>query len=263
MPVNRYEWLKGVLQAASLNASDKALASALAVAFFNEKTRQLNPSPSRLAFFLGVSEATVRRSRRALAASGWLCLEGGGGRGNFRNYILTSPGKVVPIQAAKIDFVKGCKYAHREAKRGSDLHKKGYKSAHPYIEQYKEQIAPAQARFGKTRFSGNPFDGPIPIKSEDRDALRSWSDWLVATGHPDLSNYHIHVQGYVLLPFRRAPSDERREIDARDYFAALAFEVEDQRELQAEECTEDQEGDGLGAPIDVQVMVSQGGEKNG
>ena len=60
--INRFEWLKAVLQAEGLTPTAKTVASALAVKFFNEESGQMNPTQETLADFLKVLDPTSQIS---------------------------------------------------------------------------------------------------------------------------------------------------------------------------------------------------------
>lgn len=100
--LNRFEWLKAVLQCSGLNSSTKAVASALSVQFANDKTGQLNPSLKTLDEFLaGMSLATIKRCLRQLVEFGWLFRSEGRGAGNHTEYDLRAPCKIIPFRPKK------------------------------------------------------------------------------------------------------------------------------------------------------------------
>ncbi|QFT74915.1 helix-turn-helix domain-containing protein [Ruegeria sp. THAF33] len=100
--LNRFEWLKAVLQCADLNSSTKAVASALSAQFANDKTGQLNPSLNTLVEFLaGMSLATIKRCLRQLVEFGWLNRTEGRGAGNCTEYDLRAPSKIIPFRPQK------------------------------------------------------------------------------------------------------------------------------------------------------------------
>ena len=87
--LNRFEWLKAVLQCADLNSSTKVVASALSVQFANDQTGQLNPSLKTLDEFLaGMFLAIMKRCLRQLVEFGWLFRTEGRGAGNSTEYDL-------------------------------------------------------------------------------------------------------------------------------------------------------------------------------
>ncbi|MBT8153799.1 helix-turn-helix domain-containing protein [Epibacterium ulvae] len=100
--LNRFEWLKAVLQCADLNSSTKAVASALSVQFTNDKTGQLNPSLNTLGEFLaGMSLATIKRCLKQLIECGRLFRTEGRGAGNHTEYALLTRCKIIPFRRKK------------------------------------------------------------------------------------------------------------------------------------------------------------------
>ncbi|MCV6595950.1 MAG: helix-turn-helix domain-containing protein [Mangrovicoccus sp.] len=136
--LNRFEWLKAVLQSADLNSSTKAVASALSVQFANDKTGQLNPSLKTLDEFLaGMSLATIKRCLKQLVEFGWLFRSEGRGAGNHTEYDLRAPAKIIPFRPKK----KGAPVSLSKAQKGSSAIGKGRMRDLSYIkiEQSKEQ----------------------------------------------------------------------------------------------------------------------------
>lgn len=119
--INRFEWQKAVLQSADLNATAKALASAMAVQFANDETGQLNPSVTTLADYLKASKASIKRAVKALVDGGWLGRTEGRGRGNRTVYRLLSPGRVVALPARK----KGAESAPKKGRTHAPSPEKG------------------------------------------------------------------------------------------------------------------------------------------
>ncbi|MDO6726255.1 hypothetical protein Q4544_04840 [Cognatishimia sp. 1_MG-2023] len=138
--LNRFEWLKAVLQCADLNSSTKAVASALSVQFANDKTGQLNPSLNILDEFLaGMSLATIKRCLRQLVEFGWLFRTEGRGAGNNTEYDLRAPRKINPFRTRK----KGATASFSDAEKGSPMIEKRLTGDLSYIKekQSKEQKA--------------------------------------------------------------------------------------------------------------------------
>ncbi len=136
--LNRFEWLKAVLQCADLNSSTKAVASALSVQFANDKTGQLNPSLNTLVEFLaGMSLATIKRCLRQLVEFGWLFRTEGRGAGNCTKYDLRAPSKIIPFRPKK----KSAPMSLSNTEKGSIVVKKRLTGDLSYIEieQSKEQ----------------------------------------------------------------------------------------------------------------------------
>lgn len=99
--INRFEWLKAVLQAEGLSPTAKNVASALAVQFARDTTGQLNPSQNTLADYLKVHKDTVKRVMRELRNAGWVLVLGVGGRSKAPQVNLVSPGKIVPFRSSE------------------------------------------------------------------------------------------------------------------------------------------------------------------
>lgn len=136
--LNRFEWLKAVLQSADLNSSTKAVASALSVQFANDKTGQLNPSLKTLDEFLaGMSLATIKRCLKQLVEFGWLFRTEGRGAGNYTEYGLRAPAKIIPFRTKK----KGAFVSLSKGPNGSSVTCKGLMGDLSYkkIEQSKKQ----------------------------------------------------------------------------------------------------------------------------
>lgn len=233
--LNRFEWLKAVLQVDGLSGTAKALASALAVQFFNDDTGQLNPSQKTLADFLKVHEDTVKRLLRELRNAGWLVSIGDGGRGKAPKLRLLSPSKIIPFRPAKGGRIapqsapeRGADMHPKAEKRGADLQEKGGGNIprHYKEEQYKEQRARPWKAFSNHRFPGNCTDGVMYLdKSKHYHELTAWSDWLRSQGFPDLCALPIRVETgkatLFALPFRKVPEGEEQTKAALAYFTTL------------------------------------------
>ncbi|MEP2682254.1 MAG: hypothetical protein ABJP44_11350 [Sulfitobacter sp.] len=156
--LNRFEWLKAVLQCADLNSSTKVVAAALAVQFANDKTGQLNPSLKTLDTYLAsVSLATIKRCLRHLDEAGWLFRTEGRGAGNCTQYELRAPCQIVPFRAKK----KGASMRFQGEKKGSTLNEKGVTYETSYItDKRSEELMPSTEK--------TYSDGQVPhIKSVD------------------------------------------------------------------------------------------------
>ena len=92
--LNRFEWLKAVLQVKELNSSSQVVAAALSVQFANDETGQINPAMKTLAEYLKMALSTVKRAIKELVAAGWLSRTEGRGAGNRTRYTLRSPYRV-------------------------------------------------------------------------------------------------------------------------------------------------------------------------
>ncbi|MCB1349281.1 MAG: hypothetical protein KDK11_11815 [Maritimibacter sp.] len=235
--LNRFEWLKAVMQAEDLNPAAKNVATALAVQFANDQTGQINPSVVTLADYLKTSGDTVKRAVRALVEGGWLGRTEGRGRGNRTTYILLSPGRVVAISDAKkgagLPREKGGSVALSHMQKGADMHEKGGNAAPSRIEQSFEQNgAPAEGyrqaeRYRHHRFAGNAWEGPAMVSGADHAALGEWGRWLIAEGFPPLAAFPIKRAGgkrgseFYGLPWKRPPTTAQTADEARAYFASM------------------------------------------
>lgn len=229
--INRFEWLKAVMQSAELNATAKALASAMAVQFANEQTGQLNPAVDTLADYLKTSKDSIKRAVKALVDGGWLGRTEGRGRGNRTVYRLVSPGKIVAFRSAKRVAEpapeKGAT-PHLQAKeKGADLRGKGGNAAPSYIEQSLEQNGAALEPWHHHQFSGKSYTGLTLIRESDHPKMSEWGRWLKAEGFPPLSLFPIREEGgrksgpLVRLPWDEPPKTEAQRREARAFFASL------------------------------------------
>lgn len=229
--INRFEWLKAVMQSEGLNAGAKLVASAMAVQFANDETGQLNPSLRTLAGYVKASSDTVKRSVKALVEGGWLARTEGRGRGNKTTYRLASPGKIIslahPEKGAKSPNIKGGKSAPLPKEKGANLRGKGGKSAPSYIEQSIEQKDRPFAAFQNHRFNGSPFNGPTYIPQKDWNRLNPWADWLADHGFPKLIDIPISAAGskpgtsVFALPYSQPPKNPDQTAEAIAYFTAM------------------------------------------
>lgn len=156
--LNRFEWLKAVLQSAALNSSTKAVASALSVQFANDETGQLNPSLKTLDQFLsGMSLATIKRCLRQLVEFGWLFRTEGRGAGNHTEYDLRAPCKIIPFRPKK----KGAPVLLPNPEKGSLVTEKRLTGELSYIkdEQSKEQNPALEPDLPDGRPSGSARGG--------------------------------------------------------------------------------------------------------
>lgn len=228
--INRFEWLKAVMQCDGLNPGAKLVASAMAVQFANDETGQLNPSVQTLANYVKASTDTVKRAVKSLVQAGWLGRTEGRGRGNKTTYRLASPGKIItlsrPEKGAKSPQIKGGTAAPLREKKGANLHRKGGKSAPSYIEQSLEQKERAWDAFAKHRFPGNFTDGAMYLdKSKQYHDLTAWSEWLRKHGLPKLCEMPISAKSgkstIFALPYRTPPNREDQVKEAVAYFTAM------------------------------------------
>lgn len=152
--LNRFEWLKAVLQCADLKSSTKAVAAALSVQFANDKTGQLNPSLKTLDEFLaGMSLATIKRCLRQLVELGWLFRTEGRGAGNCTEYVLRAPCKIIPFRQKK----KGAPVSFSNDEKGSPVTEKRLTGELSYTKdkQSKEQNPSLEPNLPDGRSSGS------------------------------------------------------------------------------------------------------------
>ena len=109
--LNRFEWIKAVMQVETLSATTRLVASALAIQFANDKTGQINPSQETITDYLKVHPDTVKRALRELRKAGWLTSLSDGGRGKSPKLRLLSPSTTLPFRPSKGgEFGFCCKY---------------------------------------------------------------------------------------------------------------------------------------------------------
>ncbi|MEM7720749.1 MAG: helix-turn-helix domain-containing protein [Pseudomonadota bacterium] len=232
--INRFEWLKAVMQSDQLTPSAKLVASAMAVQFANGDTGQLNPSMQTLADYVKASTDTVKRAVRSLVEAGWLGRTEGRGRGNKTAYRLASPGKIITLSPEKRGSnqpsEKGGMGAPSPKEKGALVHGKGGAGAPSYIEQSSEQNDGRDEQWRNHRFEGVNFSGPTYVSKDDYGVLNSWGDWLRRQGLPGLCQMNIQrstdgkrgkPQTVYLLPRRLPPETDRQAQDARAYFASM------------------------------------------
>ncbi|MEX0303973.1 MAG: helix-turn-helix domain-containing protein [Leisingera sp.] len=176
--LNRFEWLKAILQCADLNSSTKAVASALSVQFANDKTGQLNPSLRTLNEFLaGMSLATIKRCLRQLVEFGWLFRTEGRGAGNHTEYDLRAPAKIIPFRPRK----RGASVSLSKAEKGSSATDKRLMDELPFIkeEQSNEQNPSLEPDLPDGRPSGSARgDGSRAVfVSRQSFGCRQWEDF--------------------------------------------------------------------------------------
>lgn len=205
--INRFEWLKAVMQAESLTPTAKVVASALAVKFFNADTGQLNPKQETVADFVKVHRDTVKRVLRELRNAGWLLITGTGGRSQTPDYHLRSPGKIVPFGGEK----RGDKLSPEPKKRGDNLCEKGGQIIPPHYKE--EQTLEQKAREpDKPTASRCPSFSPRIVPEEDTETVLEWNRWLCERNYPPIQSLGVRgseagVVGY-RMPRRYVPSDE-------------------------------------------------------
>lgn len=199
--LNRFEWLKAVLQVKDLKPSAQVVAAALSVQFANDETGQINPAVKTLAEYLHMSLATVKRAIKELVAAGWLHRTEGRGAGNRTRYKLLAPCKIATFRP-KNPKKKGAQLHLSDQEKGSSVTQKGVSPEPSYKEQSKKQ---------KARLAPSP---DLPIERQSGETLRfvpggggyferEWDDALRRFGLPTLSRGLPQViedgrKGYVL-----------------------------------------------------------------
>ena len=111
--LNRFEWIKAVMQVETLSATTRLVASALAIQFANDKTGQINPSQETITDYLKVHPDTVKRALRELRKAGWLTSLSDGGRGKSPKLRLLSPSTTLPFRPSK-----GGEFVHSSSQKG-------------------------------------------------------------------------------------------------------------------------------------------------
>ncbi|QFT45369.1 hypothetical protein FIU97_02160 [Roseivivax sp. THAF40] len=185
--INRFEWLKAVLQAGDISGTAKTIASALAVQFANDETGQLNPTKRTLAEYLKLHTDTVKRGLRELRDAGWLVSEGSGGRSRAANFLLRAPGKIVPFRGHKQDVTKpsksgvGC--APHASACGAESGDKFRENGGQSIPRQKEQSKKQKVFSGLMRPAPH-LSQPIYAGSHNEAA---WNNWLAESDFPTLA----------------------------------------------------------------------------
>ena len=210
--LNRFEWQKAVLQVRNLNSTAKLVASALSVQFANDETGQLNPGLATLMEFLGLPLSTLKRAIRQLIDAGWLSRTEGRGAGNYTNYTLLAPRKIVQFRPSK----KSSKASLSAHEKGSTVAQKGSTHELSYKEQSKEQKA-RPSPLPDLPYEGQPGEALRFVPGGGGYFERAWDDALRAYGLPSLHRalpqvVHEGRKGYVLPDLCPA----RRESPLRD-----------------------------------------------
>ncbi|AXT35610.1 helix-turn-helix domain-containing protein [Phaeobacter sp. LSS9] len=209
--LNRFEWLKAVTQRSDLNSSTKAVATALAVQFANDKTGELNPSQETLVEYLGnLSLATIKRCIRQLVELGWLFRTEGRGAGNLTKYDLRAPCKIIPFRRRK----KGSSVSLYSEGKGSLVTQTRLTGEPSYIdeEQSKGQKAAVDPGLPDARQSDPPQQSSQPLTFVPRGIcfVRDWDARLEQEGLPTLERSlplspHKHHLGFWLPARTPAP----------------------------------------------------------
>lgn len=231
--INRFEWVKAVLQSEGLTPTAKTAATAIAIQFTNDETGQANPSQSTLADYLKVHKDTIKRVLRELRNAGWLLITGTGGRSKAPQMRLLAPSKIIPFRLSQ----RGGKSSPEPEKRGGNMCTKGGQitPSHNKDEQSLEQrdgdvptTRPSVLKqFDQLRYEGNPFDGLRSIPRTDWPALNQWAELMRNHGLPQLSSLPIWQKaekGKVIccwLPSKTPPTSPKAVAEALQFFQAL------------------------------------------
>jgi DNA-binding transcriptional ArsR family regulator len=197
--LNRFEWLKFVMQTVDLTPATRLVASALAVQFANDETGQINPSRSTVASYLGLHPDTVKKHLRELYELGWLDRSVARGRGKSNWYHLRLPANVVAYSSYK---KRGTASLSNEGKRGmKNVPKRGQNiPPHKKQEQSKEQVTSRPAP---------QCQKSISIGSPNENA---WNAWLERQSLPGLEQLGLYGTGNPGttwdVPFRYPPEDD-------------------------------------------------------
>lgn len=213
--LNRFEWLKAVLQVKEITSTAQVVASALAVQFANDETGLTNPSLPTLMEYLDLPRSTLKRAIKLLVDMGWLSRTEGRGAGTCTRYTFLAPRKIVPFRPRK----KGSEMGLSSGEKGSQVVKKGSTNEPSYKEQSKQQKA-------------RPWPSPdLPDVGQSGTGLRfvpggggyferEWDDALRAYGLPSLHRslplvVHEGRRGYQLpdlCPAKRGNPQRERQV---------------------------------------------------
>lgn len=233
--INRFEWVKAVMQSDLLNSGAKLVASAMAVQFANDATGQLNPSIRTLADYLKLSTDTVKRAVKALVKAGWLNRSEGRGRGNKTAYQLTAPDKIIALyhlqKGAKSPQNKGGGAALLTDEKGANLREKGGRAAPSYIEQSIEQKGAALELARSLTFTGRNSSGPQVVLSKHRNRIEAWGRFIKSKGLGTVASIplkRVGSKGEVAyaFPWNDVPEDPELQEEAISYFVALIDTLE-------------------------------------
>ena len=221
MSLNRFEWLKVVLQS-DVQDRAKAVASALALKFANDETGRINPHQETIAEYLHDSRDKVKRAIRDLQHAGLLVVVSSPGRGRSNRYRLVTPGGMVSFtrseKGAEVHHEKEAQVHPYQDIKGAQVHEKGGTGAPSYIEQSSEQKAPAPSEC--------PVDRCVVV-AEVSHREAEWNDWLAEKGWPLLSELGMRYSdrsgvGWRMpfpLPPREGDEIEERITDKFLYWA--------------------------------------------
>lgn len=189
--INRFEWLKAVLQVAELSGAAKNIASALAVQFANDESGQINPKKETLATYLSLHLDTVKRALRELRDAGWLTSHGNGGRSRAAAFVLCAPGRIIAFRSPK--------------KEGASVQETGGKSSPPSVQPRSErgghsrvnrgQKTPTHIEQSSEQKARAGSERPAPqcrrcirpgSPSEER-----WNQWLSLRGYSTLAELGV------------------------------------------------------------------------
>ncbi len=206
MGLNRFEWLKAVMQS-NVSPAAKNVASVLAVRFANDDTHQINPSRETLADYLKVHRDTIKRAVRELKKAGWLMVLEGRGRGRSNRYTLHSPEQITWLRDKKN---RDC----APSKKGGDLHpkappkgvllrKKGGRSALAYKMQEQSSEQEAAERLSSSQC---PISQCALIEPGSHHEA-AWNNWLSERDWPSVAELDVRLETGWRVPFTMPPSD--------------------------------------------------------
>ncbi|MER3352462.1 MAG: helix-turn-helix domain-containing protein [Hoeflea sp. D1-CHI-28] len=237
--INRFEWMKAVLQSEELNPTAKAVASAMAVQFTSDATGQTNPKTTTLRDFLKMSLSAVKRAISDLIKAGWLHRTEGRGNGSKTKYALISPGKIVPFRrsneaagtqkkGANLSPFSGPNSGFQEECESSNSGLHRPRNGLSHIEQSYEQYGGPLDRYRQHRFEGNGFAGLTVVDAETHSGeMASWGQWLLRNGLPPMFSYPLKTTGkkgktFWRLPWKTPPDTDRKTREAIEFFSSLS-----------------------------------------
>jgi hypothetical protein len=129
----RWGWTEAVRKDADLSPMARLVAHVLALDYANAKTAVCYPSHGEIASAVGASKATIRRAVSELVSAKWVARKPGRGRGHNTGYSFLTRAQIVALKGVTDDHLKGCTDdTFCDVEKGSDLHRKGVRSAHPH-----------------------------------------------------------------------------------------------------------------------------------
>ncbi|MCC5966506.1 MAG: helix-turn-helix domain-containing protein [Natronohydrobacter sp.] len=209
--MNRFEWLKAVMQQPDMTPRAKNLATVLAVTFANDDTGQINPGLDTLAEYLGTSVDTVRRAIGDLSQAGWLARTVPHGRGHLTSFTLLTPGKVVALHSVRPASRHAATGTQSSEKRSQPCNLssgiKGSRPAPKRSQNCNSHIRKEQSLEQKGRAQLRPSPHLHALIEADSDPAQAWDDWLDDHGWPRLADLPaLRSNGGFDLPMRWPPT---------------------------------------------------------